>query len=97
MFKDKEKQKAYQREYYLKKHQTLTVKPEPVSNPQSQDVVKPCPPVKPIFKPVDLSPVEPYNEAARIEQALGLLQTTGRARCEIKETAGRPLEVWRAA
>lgn len=38
-----------------------------------------------------------HTPAARIEQALGLLQTSGRARCEIKETGGRPLEVWRTA
>lgn len=38
-----------------------------------------------------------HTSAARIEQALGLLQTAGCARCEIKETAGRPLEVWRTA
>jgi len=38
-----------------------------------------------------------HTPAARIEQALGLLQTTRRARCEVKETEGRPAEVWRAA
>ena len=35
--------------------------------------------------------------AARIEQALRLLQTTRLAYCEVRYTEGRPVEVWRAA
>lgn len=37
-----------------------------------------------------------HTQATRIEQALGLLRTTGLARCEVRETGGRSLEVWRA-
>jgi hypothetical protein len=37
-----------------------------------------------------------HTPAARIEQALGLLQTTGRAQCEVRYTEGRPVEIWRA-
>ena len=37
-----------------------------------------------------------HTSAARIEQALGLLQTTGRVRYEVRKTEGRPVEVWQA-
>lgn len=38
-----------------------------------------------------------HTPAARIEQALKLLQTTGRAQRETMDTGGRPVEVWLAA
>jgi hypothetical protein len=38
-----------------------------------------------------------HTPAARIEQALMLLQTTGRAQRETMDTGGRPVEVWLAA
>ena len=37
-----------------------------------------------------------HTSAARIEQALGLLQTTERVRYEVRKTEGRPVEVWQA-
>lgn len=36
-----------------------------------------------------------HVKAARIEEALRLLQTSGRAWCEIRDTEGRPAEYWR--
>jgi len=35
-----------------------------------------------------------HTASARIEQALGLLQITGRARSEMRKTGGRPVETW---
>ena len=38
-----------------------------------------------------------HMPATRIEQALELLKTTGRARLEVSDTGGRPVEVWLAS
>lgn len=35
-----------------------------------------------------------HTSATRIKQALGLLQTARRVRCEVRSTEGRPSEVW---